>query len=158
MSSRITVKLTAAPDCFSGKWPAVNPSLNPLNISSLYSGEDARTDRSQILGQSVSVEIPGEGVLATRYLNGKATSVAVASVELSGQRYAAYQLTVESDLWPMRLERNMRIFQAQTVPQIVQTLLTEHGVKLDNQLTASYRIWEYCVQYQESSPRISSDA
>lgn len=151
MSSRITVKLTAAPDLLFWKMAGSESLSEPFEYQLTVLGEDARTDRSQILGQSVSVEIPGQGVLATRYLNGKATSVAVASVELSGQRYAAYQLTVESDLWPMRLERNMRIFQAQTVPQIVQTLLTEHGVKLDNQLTASYRIWEYCVQYQESS-------
>ncbi|MGG7448455.1 type VI secretion system Vgr family protein [Kosakonia oryzendophytica] len=151
MSSRITVKLTAAPDLLFWKMAGSESLSEPFEYQLTVLGEDARTDRSQILGQSVSVEIPGQGALATRYLNGKATSVAVASVELSGQRYAAYQLTVESDLWPMRLERNMRIFQAQTVPQIVQTLLTEHGVKLDNQLTASYRIWEYCVQYQESS-------
>ncbi|UXY10935.1 type VI secretion system tip protein VgrG [Kosakonia sp. ML.JS2a] len=151
MSSRITVKLTAAPDLLFWKMAGSESLSEPFEYQLTVLGEDARTDRSQILGQSVSVEIPGQGTLATRYLNGKATSVAVASVELSGQRYAAYQLTVESDLWPMRLERNMRIFQAQTVPQIVQTLLTEHGVKLDNQLTASYRIWEYCVQYQESS-------
>lgn len=151
MSSRITVKLTAAPDLLFWKMAGSESLSEPFEYQLTVLGEDARTDRSQILGQAVSVEIPGQGALATRYLNGKATSVAVASVELSGQRYAAYQLTVESDLWPMRLERNMRIFQAQTVPQIVQTLLTEHGVKLDNQLTASYRIWEYCVQYQESS-------
>lgn len=151
MSSRITVKLTAAPDLLFWKMAGSESLSEPFEYQLIVLGEDARTDRSQILGQSVSVKIPGQGALATRYLNGKATSVAVASVELSGQRYAAYQLTVESDLWPMRLERNMRIFQAQTVPQIVQTLLTEHGVKLDNQLTASYRIWEYCVQYQESS-------
>lgn len=151
MSSRITVKITAAPDLLFWKMAGSESLSEPFEYQLTVLGQDARTDRSQILGQSVSVEIPGQGALATRYLNGKATSVAVASVELSGQRYAAYQLTVESDLWPMRLERNMRIFQAQTVPQIVQTLLTEHGVKLDNQLTASYRIWEYCVQYQESS-------
>ncbi|TDT51837.1 type VI secretion system secreted protein VgrG [Enterobacter sp. AG5470] len=151
MSSRITVKITAAPDLLFWKMAGSESLSEPFEYQLTVLGQDARIDRSQILGQSVSVEIPGQDALATRYLNGKATSVAVASVELSGQRYAAYQLTVESDLWPMRLERNMRIFQAQTVPQIVQTMLSEHGVKLDNQLTASYRVWEYCVQYQESS-------
>ncbi|WP_323652446.1 type VI secretion system tip protein VgrG, partial [Pectobacterium parmentieri] len=66
-------------------------------------------------------------------------------------RYAVYTLTVESDLWPMRRDRNLRIFQSQTVPQIVQTLLKEYGVNVEMRLSGSYRVWEYCVQYQESS-------
>ncbi|WP_244181322.1 type VI secretion system Vgr family protein, partial [Pantoea allii] len=68
-----------------------------------------------------------------------------------GVRYAVYGLTVESDLWPMKRDRNLRIFQSQTVPQIVQTLLKEYGVNVETRLAGSYRVWEYCVQYQESS-------
>ncbi|KTG88135.1 type VI secretion system Vgr family protein, partial [Enterobacter hormaechei] len=45
----------------------------------------------------------------------------------------------------------IRIFQGQTVPQIVKTLLGEHQVNLEDKLTDSYRVWDYCVQYQESS-------
>ncbi|WP_063161399.1 type VI secretion system Vgr family protein, partial [Enterobacter hormaechei] len=48
-------------------------------------------------------------------------------------------------------DRNLRIFQGQTVPQIVKTLLGEHQVNLEDKLTGSYRVWDYCVQYQESS-------
>ncbi|EKY3213520.1 type VI secretion system tip protein VgrG, partial [Cronobacter turicensis] len=86
-----------------------------------------------------------------RYLNGKVTRVAVTAVELSGTRYAAYELTVEPDLWPMHRDRNLRIFQGQTVPQIVKTLLGESRVNMEERLSGSYRVWEYCVQYQESS-------
>ncbi|PQX82676.1 type VI secretion system Vgr family protein, partial [Cronobacter sakazakii] len=70
---------------------------------------------------------------------------------LSGTRYAAYELTVEPDLWPMQRDRNLRIFQGQTVPQIVKTLLGESRVNMEERLSGSYRVWEYCVQYQESS-------
>lgn len=48
-------------------------------------------------------------------------------------------------------DRNFRIFQEQTVPQIVKTLLAEHNVQLEDQLTGDYRLWGYCVQYNESS-------
>ncbi len=51
----------------------------------------------------------------------------------------------------MKRDRNLRIFQGQTVPQIVKTLLAEHQVQLEDKLTGSYRVWDYCVQYQESS-------
>ncbi|EOC0210783.1 type VI secretion system Vgr family protein, partial [Cronobacter dublinensis] len=77
--------------------------------------------------------------------------VAVTAVEMSGTRYAAYELTVEPDLWPMQRDRNLRIFQGQTVPQIVKTLLGESRVNVEERLSGSYRVWEYCVQYQESS-------
>ncbi|EOD6787210.1 type VI secretion system tip protein VgrG, partial [Cronobacter sakazakii] len=54
-------------------------------------------------------------------------------------------------LWPMQRDRNLRIFQGQTVPQIVKTLLGESRVNMEERLSGSYRVWEYCVQYQESS-------
>ncbi|MCL2894506.1 type VI secretion system Vgr family protein [Brenneria tiliae] len=114
-------------------------------------GTDARIDRSQLLGQPVTVTLPTQNLLANRYLNGKVTRVAVSAVELSGTRYAVYTLTVEPDLWPMKRDRNLRIFQEQTVPQIVKTLLAEYQVNVEDKLTGSYRVWNYCVQYQESS-------
>ncbi|MFE4110860.1 type VI secretion system Vgr family protein [Kosakonia sp. YIM B13611] len=113
-------------------------------------GTDARADRSKLLGQSVTVNIPTQG-MGTRHINGKITRVAVSAVELSGTRYAVYQLTVEPDLWPMKRDRNLRIFQGQTAPQIVKTLLGEYQVNVEDKLTGSYRTWDYCVQYQESS-------
>ncbi|WP_154051378.1 type VI secretion system Vgr family protein [Enterobacter hormaechei] len=114
-------------------------------------GTDARIDRSRLLGQPVTVTIPTQNLLTPRFINGKVTRVAVSAVELTGTRYAVYQLTVEPDLWPMKRDRNLRIFQGQTVPQIVKTLLGEHQVNLQDKLTGSYRVWDYCVQYQESS-------
>ncbi|KTI88136.1 type VI secretion system Vgr family protein [Enterobacter hormaechei] len=114
-------------------------------------GTDARIDRSRLLGQPVTVTIPTQSLLTPRFINGKVTRVAVSAVELTGTRYAVYQLTVEPDLWPMKRDRNLRIFQGQTVPQIVKTLLGEHQVNLEDKLTGSYRVWDYCVQYQESS-------
>ncbi|MDF2625718.1 MAG: ImpA family type secretion-associated protein, partial [Kosakonia cowanii] len=148
---RITVNLAAAPDLLFWKMSGSESLSEPFEYALTLLGEDARIDRSQILGQPITIDIPAQGGAVRRYINGRVTSVAVSSVELSGERYAAYQLSVESDLWPMRLARDMRIFQAQTIPQIVQTMLSEQGVKVDDQLTQSYRVWEYCVQYQESS-------
>ncbi|WP_380184891.1 type VI secretion system Vgr family protein, partial [Kalamiella sp. sgz302252] len=83
--------------------------------------------------------------------NGKITRVGVGSRELNGTRYAVYSLTMEPDLWPMKRDRNLRIFQGQTAVQIIRTLLGEYGVAVEDKLIGSYRTWEYCVQYQESS-------
>ncbi|UWS32890.1 type VI secretion system Vgr family protein [Erwinia pyrifoliae] len=112
---------------------------------------DARIERKALLGQPITVCIPTQGIMSTRYLNGKITKVSVSSQQLSGTRYAVYTLVMEPDLWPLKRDKNLRIFQGQTVPQIVKTLLGEYNVALEDRLTGSYRSWEYCVQYQESS-------
>ncbi|MCU6191738.1 type VI secretion system Vgr family protein [Enterobacter sichuanensis] len=150
MLNRITVQLPVEGLLFwklSGR-EAMSESF-ALTLTLL--GTDARIDRSKLLGQPVTVTIPTQNLLTSRYINGKVTRVAESAVELSGTRYAVYQLTVEPDLWPMKRDRNLRIFQGQTVPQIVKTLLGEHQVNVEDKLTGSYRVWDYCVQYQESS-------
>jgi len=150
MSNRITVQLPAEGLLFwkiSGR-EALSEAFS-FNLQLL--GTDARMDRSKLLGKPVTVTLPTQGLSGSRYLHGKITRVAVSAVELSGTRYAVYQLTVESDLWPMKRDRNLRIFQGQTAPQIVKTLLGEYQVNIEDKLTGSYRTWDYCVQYQESS-------
>ena len=150
MSNRITVQLPAEGLLF-WKISGREALSEAFSFTLQLLGTDARMDRSQLLGKPVTVTLPTQGLSGSRYLNGKITRVAVSAVELSGTRYAVYQLTVEPDLWPMKRDRNLRIFQGQTVPQIVKTLLGEYQVNIEDKLTGSYRTWEYCVQYQESS-------
>ena len=114
-------------------------------------GTEARIERSALLGKPVTITIPTQSLSGQRYLNGKITRVAVSAIELTGLRYAVYHLTVEPDIWPMKRDRNLRIFQGQTAPEIVKNLLAEYQVNIEDQLTYSYRVWDYCVQYQESS-------
>ncbi|WP_038957087.1 contractile injection system protein, VgrG/Pvc8 family, partial [Erwinia amylovora] len=49
---------------------------------------DARIERRALLGQPITVCIPTQGLLNTRYLNGKITKVSVSSQALGGTRYA----------------------------------------------------------------------
>ena len=150
MLNRITVQLPVEGLLF-WKLSGREALSEPYALGLTLLGTDARIDRSQLLGKSVTVTVPTQDMTSPRYFNGKVTRVAVSAVELSGTRYAVYQLSVESDLWPMQRDRNLRIFQGQTVPQIVKTLLSENQVNVEDKLTGSYRVWDYCVQYQESS-------
>lgn len=151
MNQRISVQLPTASDLLFWQLTGHEALSEPFSFNLTLLGEDARLDRSKLLGQSVTVTLPTQSLTHSRYLNGKVTRAGVRPVELSGTRYAAYTLTVESDLWPMKRDRNMRIFQGQTVPEIVKTLFREYQVNVDDQLTGNYRVWDYCVQYQESS-------
>ena len=100
--------------------------------------------------QNMTVAVPGQWG-QERYLSGKITAVTVRAEDLGETRYAVYQTTLEPDFWPMMRDRNFRIFQQQRVPDIVAKLFSEHNVKFEDKLTRSYRQWDYCVQYAESS-------
>ncbi|ADU69802.1 type VI secretion system Vgr family protein [Pantoea sp. At-9b] len=150
MFSRITVQLPTEGLLF-WKLSGREALSESFTLQADLLSTDARIDRHALLGKSVTFTLPTQNLLTPRYLNGKITRVAVRSEELNGTRYAVYALTVEPDVWPMKRDRNLRIFQSQTVPQIVQTLLKEYNVNVESKLASSYRVWEYCVQYQESS-------
>ncbi|MFE8100765.1 type VI secretion system tip protein TssI/VgrG [Brenneria goodwinii] len=150
MLNRITVQLPVEGLLF-WKLKGSEALSKPFELIVTLLAKEARIDRSQLLGQPITLTLPTQNLLTPRYLNGKVTRVAVSAVERSGSRYASYELTMESDLWPMKRDRNLRIFQEQTVPQIVKTLLAEYQVNVEDKLSGSYRVWNYCVQYQECS-------
>ena len=64
----------------------------------------------------------------------------------------SYQCTVVPWLWPLTLNEDSRVFQNQTIPEIVEEVLKDFGLsdyRLD--LRGSYPPLVYCTQYQESS-------
>lgn len=69
-----------------------------------------------------------------------------------GQRLTHYQLTLVPALHYLQFSHNQRIFQHQTVPQIVAQVLKGHGIQADAYAfevsTSPER--EYCTQYGES--------
>ncbi|MDS7720204.1 phage late control D family protein, partial [Pantoea ananatis] len=118
MSSRITVQLPAEGLLFRRLSGSEALSQSFVLQAELLS-TDARIDRKSLLGKPVTFTLPTDGLMSAvnpRYINGKITQIGVRSEEQGGVRYAVYGLTVESDLWPMKRDRNLRIFQSQTVP------------------------------------------
>ncbi|RYZ17563.1 MAG: type VI secretion system tip protein VgrG [Myxococcaceae bacterium] len=61
-----------------------------------------------------------------------------------------YRIWVGPQLTSLQHMRHSRLFQNQTVPEVVKTVLGDAGVKLKLALQASYAPREYCVQYRES--------
>lgn len=71
----------------------------------------------------------------------------------SGKRLTRYSLTLVPQLTYLAHRANLRIFQQQTVPQIIAQILEEHGIQSDTyrfQLGSIYPARDYCVQYNES--------
>ena len=71
----------------------------------------------------------------------------------SGARLTRYQMTLVPHLAYLAHRHNQRIFQQQNVPQIIQSVLSDHGMQPDVwrfQVSADYPPRLYCVQYNES--------
>ena len=85
-----------------------------------------------------------------RYVHG----VVFALAELDrSERHLRYQLTLVPPLALLALRHGVRIFQALSVPDIVEKLLSEAGLSADTRswrLGGDYAPREYCVQYNES--------
>ncbi|MEG7475691.1 type VI secretion system Vgr family protein, partial [Serratia marcescens] len=65
-------------------------------------------------------------------------------------RYYISRAVLRPTLWYLTQNRDFRIYQEKTVPDILTQVLGQYQVKIDNRLSYDYRIWGYCVQYQES--------
>jgi type VI secretion system secreted protein VgrG len=100
-----------------------------------------------VLGKSftVKLELPNDKI---RYFNGYVTRFA--QIGMHG-RYHAYRATLRPWLWFLTRTSDCRIFQEQTVPDIIKTVFGDHSAAdFKNDLTGTYRKWNYCVQYRET--------
>jgi len=71
----------------------------------------------------------------------------------SGKRMTRYRVSLVPQLQYLAHRYNQRIFQHLSVPDIIATVLREHGILADTfrfQLSGEYPLREYCVQYDES--------
>ena len=65
--------------------------------------------------------------------------------------YSRYHATVRPWLWLLTRTSDCRIFQNMTVPEIIKEVFgLNHMVDYKPSLSATYRAWDYCVQYRES--------
>jgi type VI secretion system secreted protein VgrG len=120
-------------------------------ISALYAikvelvSEYLDVDLESLLSQPAFLRfgLNGEGI------HGRIEDVLVGE---AGKRLTHYQMTLVPALHYLQFSHNQRIFQDQSVPQIVKQVLEEHGILADaftfNVSTSPTR--EYCTQYFES--------
>ncbi len=103
---------------------------------------------ADVLGQPMTVrlELLDGG---NRYFNG----VVSRFCHLGPQgRYTDYQATLHPWPWLLTRTANCRIFQNQTVPDILKAIFQQRGLTdyFEDRLSAGYRTRDYCVQYRET--------
>lgn len=104
-------------------------------------------DAGDLLGTPATVSL----LLASgerRYFNGYIRSFSQAGFEGT---FARYRANLAPWLWFLSRTADCRIFQEQSVPDIVKSIFREHGFSdFEERLSGSYRQWTYCVQYRET--------
>jgi type VI secretion system secreted protein VgrG len=85
---------------------------------------------------------------AKRHFHGYVTRFGIG---LRRGRYYGYQASVRPWLWFLTRTADCRIFQEQSVPDIVKKVFEDHAnANFEFKLFRTYRKWVYCVQYRES--------
>jgi type VI secretion system secreted protein VgrG len=119
--------------------------LSSMDVELLSPNESL--DLDSVLGGGLSVEVvlPGGD---SRFFHGL-----VAEFSQTGRlgRYATYTVHVVPWLWLLTRASDCRIYQQQSVPDIIKSVFREHGTSdFEDSLAGSYSPRDYCVQYMET--------
>lgn len=107
-------------------------------------GSTNALDPKALLGKSATVTVQTESGI--RHLCGLVTRFALAQEDA---RQSFYKMRLRPWLWLATRRSDFRIFQDQTVPEILEAVLGRYDHPLELKLSRSYRTWNYCVQYGE---------
>ena len=86
-----------------------------------------------------------------RLFHGIVSRFSANSKESDESGLAFFRAEVVPLFWFLHLRTNCRVFQKQSVTEIVDAIFTDHGLTDSHkQLTGTYEKLEYCVQYRET--------
>ena len=115
---------------------------------------DGNLDFKTVVGQKVTAKLfidddSSKGDGGYRYFNGIITEFSYLGFEY--EDVYRYRATVRPWFWLLTRTSDCRIFQKMKVPDIVKEVFKLNNmVDFKLNLKATYREWEYCVQYNES--------
>src|SRR5579872_2946555 len=113
---------------------------------------------ADIVGQKITVSVQwqqfdpgsGENTGKVRYFNGYVGRYSAGGL-VGADSTRAYQFEMVSWLWFLTLQSGCRIYQAMTVPDIVQQVFSDAGfTDVKNSLQGTYPTLDFCVQYRET--------
>lgn len=127
----------------------IDDGLSQLALTTIdFLAKDLKLDLATILGKQMNLEL-----LAADDALRKFMGVCV-SVEYLGayEGYGLYQAEVRPFAWFLTRNRDNKVFQGKTTPEIIQAVLGERGFssRLKLRLSGTYAARDYCIQYRES--------
>ncbi|MCY7377459.1 MAG: type VI secretion system tip protein VgrG [Pyrinomonadaceae bacterium] len=108
--------------------------------------ETTVVDVKAILGQAVAIEIAQRDG-TTRTLTGIVNQFSQGHRDT---RFSYYYATIVPHVWLLTQNRQSRIFQNKSVPDILRAIFNSQGFEVTYELQGTYKPRNYCVQYRES--------
>jgi type VI secretion system secreted protein VgrG len=150
MTAPVTFNCPLPADTLRFESLAANQGVSVLDAVELQLLSDKPDIQAEdLLGKPAGVEVLlREG--GKRHINGLVTRFGMGR---SKGRWFRYQATLRPWLWLLTLSNDCRVFQDQTVREIVEAVFADHGAyaNFEFKLFRSYRKRVYCVQYRESA-------
>jgi type VI secretion system secreted protein VgrG len=109
---------------------------------------DNNIDFSKMIGERVTstIELHSDG---KRYINGFVSNFTQAE---NDEEFTTYYAEIRPWLWQLTLTSDSKIYQNQTVLEIINAVFSDLGfTDFDDRTTGTYAKREYCVQYQETA-------
>ncbi|TWU23444.1 Phage-related baseplate assembly protein [Novipirellula galeiformis] len=110
-------------------------------------GNATDVDFDDLVGTHLSMKMDF-GASDPRYFSGVITRISHAGSVRSHDHYVAI---VRPQFWLLKQSADCRIFQDETIADVIKTVLKENGVTLCDELKETYQPVAYCVQYRESN-------
>ncbi|WP_248741308.1 MULTISPECIES: type VI secretion system Vgr family protein [unclassified Pseudomonas] len=115
----------------------------PFRLTVELASFSSNIDFGQILDQPALLTI-WQGNTPVRYVHGLVSSFTQGK---TGFRRTRYQVVVEPQLARLALSSDWRIFQQKNVPEILKSVLTEHGImNYEQNINVEHLPREYCTQ------------
>jgi type VI secretion system secreted protein VgrG len=121
--------------------------LEEMQLNLLSEKADINPDK--LLGQPIDLAVLLRNAGTKRHFCGLVTRF---SIGRHRGRWFGYQAVVRPWLWFLTRTADCRVFQDQTVPEIIETVFKDHAAiaNYELKLVRSYRKRVYCVQYRET--------
>ena len=136
-------------DAFSGLEGVSRPfSFTAQLLADVQTGMQQKVSADKLVGEPMAVELELNGG-KSRFFNGICRSF---TKEGQDNHFAYYRADLVPWFSLLDLKADCRIFQDQTVPEVIQAVIDELGLTryFRRDFTKDYTKWDYCVQYRET--------
>lgn len=125
-------------------WEAIS---EPFEFSLSMHSTQINLDSSKIVGKPVTITVQSKES-NSRYINGLISRFTHTGTNVD---FSLFEATVVPTLWLLKLSSNRKIYQSQSIPDIIKSVLVDYSVNFSFKLSQNYPVLDYCVQYDESA-------
>lgn len=146
-SNIFTIHFASQPDLLLRELNAEEELGRPFRFEVVFYSDERSLAADTFLGQTMAVEVVQDDT--SHFYHGRVASFL--NVGRFGG-YQAYQVELRPDFWFLGFRSDCRIFQNQTVVEVIQAVLGNPTVSVMNRSVAgkTYAPVVYCTQYRES--------